>query len=95
MIKREPDDPNAPTTYHEMARASIALDEAGGRFAAARVIGSTSNPAQLYPPASQPMSADVGVEPALGDDLHPGPVGTPAEIEHSIAQLERERERNE
>ena len=34
MIKREPDDPDAPTTYHALAQANIALDEGGGRFGA-------------------------------------------------------------
>jgi hypothetical protein len=93
MLKRD-GDPNqtdpAPTTYHALAQAGIALDEAGGRFGAQpKVIGATPNPAQLYPPASVP-NADIGIEPELGDDLAPEPVGTPAEVAASIAQREAE-----
>jgi hypothetical protein len=91
VIKRDPKDdtdPNAPTTYFEVANAGIAL-EGGGRFAAqSAVVGSTPTPAELYPATSVP-NADVGVEPPL-DDLHPEPVGTPAEVAASIAEREAE-----
>jgi hypothetical protein len=95
MLKRDPKDdtdPNAPTTFFEIAKAGLVLDEADGRFASqSAVVGSTENVGSIYPRSSVP-NADVGVEEPLGDDLHPGPVGEAHEIAASIARLERERE---
>jgi hypothetical protein len=77
------------STYFSRTIADQAL-ELGGRFSAtAAVVGSTPSAAALYPAASVP-NADVGEEPPLGDDLHPRPVGTPAEVAASIAQREAE-----
>lgn len=88
-MRRDKTDPNAATTFFELANAGIALEEAGGRFSAAsRVVGSTPTAAELYPGAAQP-NADVGEELPTGDDGRPEAVGTVAEIEASLARLER------
>ena len=94
MLKRPRENDKRPpeaVSYFELANAGIALEEAGGRFSAAsRVVGSTPTAAELYPAASQP-TADVGDEAPTGDDQRPEAVGTVAEIEASLARLERER----
>ena len=78
----------AGTTYHALAGVDQALE--GGRFAAelrASIVGETPNP---YPklPASSPWAGggDVGLSPPLGVAIdEQEPVGTPTEIERSLA----------
>ena len=90
-MRRDKTDPNAPTTYHELARTGLALDEAGGRYAQdTRVTGST--PTTDYPAASGPWSDPQPAEPPTGENIDAvEPVGTVSEIEASIARVERER----
>jgi hypothetical protein len=92
MIKRDPNEPDRdlPTTYHALAQSSLAL-EGGGRFAVdAAVVGTTPNAGAVYPAAGV-VQGDLAVEPPLGDDLHPGPVGEAHEIEASLRKQEPER----
>jgi hypothetical protein len=89
-MRRDKTDPNAPTTFFELANAGIALEEAGGRFSAAsRVVG--SEPVPTYPPASGPWSEPQPPEPPTGENIDAAePVGTPAEIEASLRKAEAE-----
>jgi hypothetical protein len=98
MLKRPNDNdktpPDQPTTYHQLAQSSLAL-EGSGRFAVdAAVVGTAANAGSVYPAAGV-VQGDLAVEPPLGDDLHPGPVGEPHEIAASIERLERQREGGE
>jgi hypothetical protein len=84
--KSEPE----PATLFDIARSG--LDEAGGRWAEqdARVIGSAAAAGSAYPAASAAQSDLVGEEPALGEAVADViPTGTPAEIEASLARIER------
>jgi hypothetical protein len=97
LLKRDPKDntkPDAPVSYFELANAGIALDEAGGRFSAAsRVVGSTPDAGSVYPAASTAQSDPVPLEEPLGESVDDMvPVGTPAEVEASLARIDRERE---
>lgn len=91
MIKRDKTPPDQPTTFHQLALAGLEL-EAGGRYAQdTRVTGSDPAP---YPalPAGSPWSDPQPIEPPTGENIDAAdPTGTPAEIEASIARIERDR----
>jgi hypothetical protein len=82
MTEKTPD----ALTYFQIAKRDQALDPATGISTRATIVGASANVGAAYPKAFQPMSADVGAEEPLGDDLHPGPVGTPSEVAASIAR---------
>jgi hypothetical protein len=90
MIRREKTDPNAPTTFFELARAGLELEAGSGRHSAtAQVVGSDAAP---YPaqPAGSPWASDpVPVEPPLGESVEDMvPTGTPTEVAASIERAE-------
>jgi hypothetical protein len=91
VMRRDKTDPNAPTTFHQLALAGLEL-EAGGRYAQdAQVTGTT--PSVDYPAASGPWSDPQPPEPPTGENIDAAePVGTPAEIEASLERIERESE---
>jgi len=90
-MRRDKTDPNAATTFFELANAGIALEEAGGRFSAAsRVVG--SEPVPTYPPASGPWSDPQPPEPPTGVEIDAQePVGEAHEVAASMERIERER----
>jgi hypothetical protein len=80
---------NTGTTYFQQSQTDLAL-EPGGRYSAdVRVTG--SQPLQQWPqmPAGNPWSgADAGVEPPFDVDIgYVEPVGTPTEVQQSLAAI--------
>jgi hypothetical protein len=84
----KPSDPPEPTTLFAMSQVDIAL-ESDERFTSSEIAG--ARPSVDYPqlPASSPWSTPMPPEEALGESVEDlPPLGTPAEIARSIAQLE-------
>jgi hypothetical protein len=78
---------NNATTYHAMANLDTSL---GGRFGKADIVtGDEASPQYPRLPASSPWAGDpVPPEEPLGLDVNAmEPVGTPTEIERSLASL--------